>query len=348
MRGLRAGLLLCLLLAALAARAGDGRIEINHQRALAGGVTPSDTAGYPVTLGRAGSYVLTSDLTAPAGTTAISVASSDVAIDLNGFALRGPYTCVPGACPTGSGNGIGIGVPGALLNTRVSGGTVRGFGGTCVLLGLGAVAERLQVEGCGTDGINSGAGSRVLANRIDRIRRHGINLGSAGASAQYGDNAVGDVALGDATGRSITGEGIPVSGNACDDGGCSRRGAQRFFLTTTTFAGNAALEACGAGFHMAEIYELLDVARLEYDRTRGSVTGDSGQGPPTNVAGWVRPGSTNDSCSDWTSNSATVFGLRATVLAAGSLDVAGTEISPFQVGTSGACNSPTRVWCIED
>jgi hypothetical protein len=238
-------------------------------------------------------------------------------------------------------------VPGVLLNTRVSGGTVRGFGGTCVLLGLGAVAERLQVESCGTDGISPGSSSRVIANRIDRIRRHGIQLGSGGMSAQYGDNAIGAVALGDATGRSITGNGVPVSGNACADGGCSRRGAQRVFLTTATFAGNAALAACGAGFHMAQIYELLDVARLEYDRTRGSVTTDSGQGPPTNVAGWVRPGA-GQSCNDWTSDSASVSGMRATVLAAGSLDVAGTEISPFQVGTSGACNSPTRVWCIED
>jgi hypothetical protein len=55
-----------------------------------------------------------------------------------------------------------------------------------------------------------------------------------------------------------------------------------------------------------------------------------------------------DSCGDWTSNSASTLGMRATLLAAGSLDLAGTEISPWQVGTSGACNSPTRVWCIED
>src|SRR5581483_7661707 len=46
------------------ARAVDGVIEINHARALAGGVTASDLPGYPITIDQSGSYRLTGNLTA--------------------------------------------------------------------------------------------------------------------------------------------------------------------------------------------------------------------------------------------------------------------------------------------
>src|SRR5262249_14150677 len=82
-------LLLSLLaaIAALPAYAVDGVIEINHARALAGGVTPGDGAGYPVTLSQPGSYRLTGSLSAPAGTDAISITAARVSLDLNGFRI---------------------------------------------------------------------------------------------------------------------------------------------------------------------------------------------------------------------------------------------------------------------
>ena len=43
----------------------DGLIEINHAKALAGGVSPGDLGGYPVTIDAPGSYILTGDLNAP-------------------------------------------------------------------------------------------------------------------------------------------------------------------------------------------------------------------------------------------------------------------------------------------
>ena len=45
------------------AAAVDGVIEINQAKALAGGVTTTDAAGFPVTLDASGSYRLTGDLT---------------------------------------------------------------------------------------------------------------------------------------------------------------------------------------------------------------------------------------------------------------------------------------------
>ena len=74
--------------------AADGVIEINNARALSGGVTPGDTAGYPVSINLPGSYRLTGNLEItsinPPNTNAIEVNAEDVTIDLGGFEILGP------------------------------------------------------------------------------------------------------------------------------------------------------------------------------------------------------------------------------------------------------------------
>src|SRR5512144_1730857 len=106
-----------LALAAIAAAAAstpvlgvDGMKLIDQARAFAGGLTPGDAPGFPVTISQPGSYRLSGNLTVPdANTTAIDITSSDVTIDLNGFAIIGPTVCggFPIACtPTGTGIGI--------------------------------------------------------------------------------------------------------------------------------------------------------------------------------------------------------------------------------------------------
>src|SRR5947207_5818225 len=102
-----------LLLAGLSCNmyAVDGVILIDQNRALAGGVTPGDAPGFPVTISVAGSYRLSGNLTVPdANTTAISITAKNVTIDLNGFSIIGPTVCtgipVTSCSPTGSGVGI--------------------------------------------------------------------------------------------------------------------------------------------------------------------------------------------------------------------------------------------------
>ncbi len=63
--------------------AQDGHILITQGKALDGGVTPGDAAGFPVSLSRSGSYRLASNLTS-ANHDAISVNAPEVGIDLNG------------------------------------------------------------------------------------------------------------------------------------------------------------------------------------------------------------------------------------------------------------------------
>jgi len=95
-------------------RATDGAIEINHERALAGGVggdLVADPAGYPVILTQPGSYRLTGNLTVPnVNTIAVSVRASNVTLDLGGFAILGPVVCTGSPVTSCSGSGLGSGV----------------------------------------------------------------------------------------------------------------------------------------------------------------------------------------------------------------------------------------------
>ena len=62
----------------------------------AGGVTATDTAGFPVTIAASGSYRLTGNLVVTdKNTTVIEVTNpaKQVTIDLNGFSISGPVTC---------------------------------------------------------------------------------------------------------------------------------------------------------------------------------------------------------------------------------------------------------------
>jgi hypothetical protein len=83
------------------AQAVDGVVLIDQNRALAGGVTSCDTPGFPVTICQPGSYRLSGNLTAPAGVSGIFVNSDNVAIDLNGFVIRGQDLTTPGGQPFG-------------------------------------------------------------------------------------------------------------------------------------------------------------------------------------------------------------------------------------------------------
>ena len=73
--------------------ASDGRIEINQ-------VSITEAGGFPFTIDKAGSYVLTSDLVVPASTDGLIIDANGVNIDLNGFSISGPATCSPGNCPS--------------------------------------------------------------------------------------------------------------------------------------------------------------------------------------------------------------------------------------------------------
>jgi len=185
------------------ALASDGVIEINQVRALAGGITASDTPGFPVTLDRRGSYVLTSDLDltgtpSSPNTTGIRVSADDVTIDLNGFGIYGPATCTgePVTSCTGGGSGSGIDTYTDIANNvTIKNGTIRGVGfigisgrerihvvdvrvTECVGGGVWILEQgtltRVRADHNGYDGIFSGDWSNVQASTAHANLNDGI------------------------------------------------------------------------------------------------------------------------------------------------------------------------------
>jgi hypothetical protein len=343
-------LLLPLIVVAAERVCADGRIEINEARAAAGGVTPGDAPGFPVTLDAPGSYRLTSNLDLPdAVTTGISIQAPRVTLDLNGFAIRGPVACngVTGSVTcSASGSGVGVDATGLLFpldSVEVRNGVVSGVGADGVRLDGGVVRD-LRVEHAAGNGVRVGDGSLVHDSAIRGVG--GIGIATTGARASVRGNSIG-VAGGGSLGPGMR----EIGGNDCDDGRCPfpRR---RFYLTTGSVQGDAALAACAAGFHMASLWEVVDPSSLAYDGELGHPSGDRGQGAPTSTLGWIRTGNVSTdagdagvaNCNAWTTTSGSGTSA-APELNWG--DAVGSDVPPWSVNANG-CGSNFRVWCVED
>jgi hypothetical protein len=165
------------------ALASEGVIEINHARALAGGVTPGDAPGYPVTVSTAGSYRLTSDLVMPdAGTSGIELTADHVQLDLAGFAIVGPVQCTSGSC---SSSGAGMGIQGVFAAGQAAddvvlrNGTLRGAGRFGAALGASCRVERMTFSGNGDAGLVLGLLGWVSESRAENNDSDGFRLNSS-------------------------------------------------------------------------------------------------------------------------------------------------------------------------
>jgi hypothetical protein len=373
--------LLTLLLVALAAPAlaSDGILEINQTCAESpSGCFSGDTAGFPVTIATPGSYHLTGNLqVTSANTTAVEITTGVVTLDLAGFAILGITTCsgVPiSICgPLGNGRGVsglqgasdivvrngtisGMGNAGVVLDfsVRAEGLHVFKNGGNGLVLGNESIAWRNIVTSNGSDGIRCGRHCVIRDNTSTGNRIEGIELvsgtvigntstrngglgGKFGTLTSYSQNMFSGNLAGDVSG------GHGTSGNACGDGSCSRVPRRRYFLSSGALVGGfEAGAACGAGFHVASLWELLGLASLEYDTSRG-VTSNAGSGPPSSV-GWAYTSDSGGDCVDWTSTSfASGTFIRLTD------DPVDQDVGPWEIGSS-VCDGSvvTRTWCIED
>lgn len=194
----------------LVATGAFAQATIDHSKALAGSVTPGDTAGYPITITRAGHYKLMSNLAVPAGQPAIVITAPRVTLDLNGFAVAGPVTCSSAgysvSCDTPAvANLAGITVKSAGVDASVviRNGSVSGFAGHGILverpenvliedvlvsrnagvginMGLGAVDGNIgyhgTVRGVGVH-LNMGGGIVMSGGIVERSRVH-LNKGA--------------------------------------------------------------------------------------------------------------------------------------------------------------------------
>jgi hypothetical protein len=149
--------ILGLWLCASVARAVDGVIEINDASIVAAG-------GYPAVIGTTASYVLTGNLTPPAGADAIVVLVNNVTIDLNGFTIDG------------AGAGVnGIFAP-FVLGLTVRNGTVTGFTGPGISPGASSKLFQLKITSNG-GGIAGASGCLIVENVIDSNLGIGIDAG---------------------------------------------------------------------------------------------------------------------------------------------------------------------------
>jgi len=221
------------LLASGAALAVDGVVLIDQNKALAGGVTPGDAAGFPVTITQPGSYRLSGNLTVPdANTTAITIAASNVTIDLNGFSILGPVVCtgtssVTSCAPAGNGDGIESTIDTTTSSLRanitVMNGTIKGTGAYGVKLDgcQGCTVEKVTASHNGIIGILIGRGrvseSRAFSNGLRGIQNasgpmlynHAAFNKEIGIIANCPGSVIGNVAEFNGT------QGLFINGGSC-------------------------------------------------------------------------------------------------------------------------------------
>jgi hypothetical protein len=126
-----------------------------------------------------------------------------------------------------------------------------------------------------------------------------------------------------------------------------------FYLTEANYHANQVLTACGAGYHMASLWEMLDVSNLTYDASHPAAytKADSGFGPPSGWWGWVRTGQEGSSanvagtgnCLAWTSTAGASYG--SAVRLSSSWETAPGDISTWDAGAF-SCNLLGPVWCV--
>ena len=179
-----------------AARAGDGRLEIN-QSCVATGCFPGDAPGFPIETQSGSSYVLTSSLAVPdANTRGVTLAESAV-LDLNGFSIVGVTTCtgtpVTSCTPVGTGDGVYANDMATIRNGKVS--KVGHYG----IAGAGAVrVESMTVEQSGSYGLffnYSNDGPEANWVRDSHILRNGAagvlqSGGAGGVATHFSGNVV--------------------------------------------------------------------------------------------------------------------------------------------------------------
>jgi hypothetical protein len=214
---------------AAASTASAAVIVITQQKAAAGGVTPGDTAGYPITLSVPGAYRLDGNLTVPAGKAGIEIKSHYVNIDMAGFRLYGfnsssvkvatygIYGGTFGIVSVRNGAITGFKFSGiAIFNNQwvVEDMTITANGGPGIYATNGSYARFLNnsifvngadgilcnrychIEGnnvtgnTGGDGIHISSGT-VLGNTIFANNRFGIYAVLGGGGVGYGNNTIG-------------------------------------------------------------------------------------------------------------------------------------------------------------
>jgi parallel beta-helix repeat protein len=223
----------------------------------------------PFTINQEGSYVLNGNLTGVASQSGITVAASNVTIDLQGFELIGVNSALAGVSASNS-----------FVNVAVRNGTVRGWpGGGIALAGLSSQVEDIRVHSNGGIGISAGAistvsdsiattngGTEILVGERSTLENcTAAGNGTAGNGIEAGDDSVitgctasnnggSEIIAGVgavlencvADGNLTAGDGISVGGHAVVRGCAARNNGTNSSHAEIRLGGGSLAEDCEA------------------------------------------------------------------------------------------------------
>lgn len=211
-------------------RISDGTVLITQSGAAASGIGATDSAGFPITITKSGSYRLTENLVVPAGLDAIQVADGvDALIDMGGFNIVGPAVCSQSAnCITEGSGTAGIRTMGSSAKVTVSNGRIRGFS----LAGI------------------AGSGSYYYGSAtVDNVRLmnngYGIRIGALTATR--------------VTAAQNSGTGIVASAAQIADSRAESNGTHGIYLSNGIVRDTMALSNKGYGFAVPENMAYVNV-----------------------------------------------------------------------------------------
>jgi hypothetical protein len=126
-----------------------------------------------------------------------------------------------------------------------------------------------------------------------------------------------------------------------------------FYVTSGLFAGNQALTACAAGYHLASYWEIHEPSNFAYDRGRGLRNANYQFGPPVAegsgtydpLQAWLDNGRTpasNSNCSGWIDSSGSQ-GLTAYLASRET-----NYNTPYYLFGNTDCGEQHHVWCASD
>lgn len=256
-------LLACAVLLAFTstpAYAVDGVVLINQNTIINGlpGCPGSNPGGFPIVICQPGSYKLSSNLIVTAGKAdGIDMTSGGVTLDLNGFAIIGPVTCVLNgtlsSCTGTGGRGIHVTL-GAFIaqNFAIRNGTVGNFGTGIEMspeIGLHGIVEEITADNNSADGMD------VIASVVRRCNTSFNGQGGITATGSTvtenvanGNKVDGILAFGsDVIGNTANGNGnfgLDIEGGLFGSNGLSSNGNGAFSSQSATDQGN---NDCGTG-----------------------------------------------------------------------------------------------------
>lgn len=153
----------------------------------------------PITIWTGGSYYLTANLTGAPGSNGITIETSDVTLDLNGFSLIG----VPSSKS---------GVLAYRPRVTIRNGSINQWGTNGLNAFSSAVVKSLIVSSNGATGIEAGRGSLVEDCVAEANRNHGIAVGNVGIVRNCLTTRNGDTGIYCYAVYGVPGEGATVVG----------------------------------------------------------------------------------------------------------------------------------------